>query len=78
MPMIGQGDDHGVDGFVVENSAEVAVSGDLFSPVLERLCFAVEMRLIHIAQRDDLCAEDLSHSGNELMPSPADTADSRG
>src|SRR5213083_1535403 len=36
MPMIGQADDHRVDGFVVENSAEVAVSSDLFVSVLER------------------------------------------
>ena len=76
--MIGQGDDHRVDGFVVENSAEVAVSGDLFAPVLERLGFAVELRLIHVAQRDDPCTGDLSHPGNELMPSPADAAYRRG
>src|SRR5438093_13350458 len=73
MPVIGQGDDHRVDGFVVENSAEVAVRGDLFAPVLERLGFAVEVRLVHVAQRDDPCAGDLSYSGNELMPAPADT-----
>ena len=78
MPVIGQCDDHRVDGFVDENPAKVAVSGNLFAPVLERPGFAVEVHLVHVAQRDDPCAGDLSHSGNELMPSPADTADSRG
>src|SRR5438552_17800417 len=78
MPVIGQSDDHRVDGFVVENPAKVAVSSELFAPVLERLGFAVDVRLVNVAQRDDPCAGDLSHSGNELMPAPADTADSRG
>jgi hypothetical protein len=78
MPVIGQGDDHRIDGFIVENSAEVAVSGDLFAAVLERPGFAVEVRLVHVAQRDDPCTGDFSHSGNELMPSPAYAADGRG
>src|SRR5437762_1575208 len=78
MPVIGQGDDHRVDRFVVENPAEVAVRGYLFAPVLEGPGFAVEVRLVHVAQRDDPGAGDLPHPGNELMPAAADTADSRG
>ena len=78
MPVIGQGDDNCIDGFVVQNSAKIAVSGDLLAPILERLGLAVEVRLVHVAQRDDLCAGNLSHSGNELMPAPANAADGRG
>ena len=35
---------------------------------IERLRFAVEMRLVHVAQRDDLCAGNLSHPGNIYLP----------
>ena len=74
MPVIRQCDDHRVDGFVVENSAKIAVSGNLFAPILERSGLAVEVRLVHVAQCDDSGAGDLPHPGNELMSSSTDTA----
>ncbi len=76
--MIGQGDDHRVDGFVVKNSAQVAVSGDLFVPVFEWLSFAVEVRLVHIAQSGDSCVRDFAQAGNELMPPSAHASDGGG
>jgi len=42
--MIGQGDDHGVDGFVVEDAPEIPVSHDGFAAFFERLDFAIQVR----------------------------------
>jgi len=49
MPVIGQSDDHSVNSLVVQDPAKVHVSGDRFTPILERPAFTVKDRLVHIA-----------------------------
>src|ERR1039458_1838178 len=71
MPVIGQSDDHSVNSLVVQDPAKVHVSGDRFTPILERPAFAVKERLVHIAQGGDLYPGNLTDPGDELMPSPA-------
>ena len=76
--MIGQGDDHRVDGLVVENLAGVVIGGDLLPVVTGGLEFAVEVRLVHVAERDDLDAGDLAEPADELVATPAHASDGRG
>ena len=78
MPVIGRSDDHRINALVVQNPAEVNVSGDVFASILKRLEFAVQMRLVHIAQRNDLCARNLQKPWNKLVSSPAHTSNGTG
>ena len=77
MPVIRQCDHHRVDRLIVEDSAEVGVSRDLFSPLRESLGLAVEMRLVHVADRG-MRTRDFSNPRNELMSAPAHAPDGGG
>ena len=78
VPVVRQGDDHRVDALVVEDFAGVVIRGDLPPVVTGRLDFAIEVRLVGVAERDDLDAGDLAEPADELMATPAHTADGRG
>ena len=75
VPVVGQGNDHRVDGLVVEDPAQVRMSGHLFPAVTGRLHFAVEVRLVRVAERDDSGTGDLAEPADELVTTPAHTAD---
>ena len=76
--MVGQGDDHRVDALVVESLAGIVIRGDLPPVGTSRLDFAIEVRLVGVAERDDVDALDLAEPVDELMATPAHTADGRG
>ena len=78
MPVVRQGDDHRVDALVVEDFAGVVIRGDLPPVVTGRLDFAIEVRLVGVAERDDLDAGDLAEPADELVATPAHTPDGRG
>ena len=54
------------------------MSGDLPLPVAGRLDFAVEVRLVRVAERDDPGAVDLPEPADELVTTPAHATDRRG
>ena len=74
VPVVRQGDDHGVDTLVVEHFAGVVIRGYLPPVVTGRLEFAVEVRPVHIAERDDLDAGDLAEPADKLVATPAHTS----
>ena len=49
MPVVRQGDDHRVDALVVEDSAWVVIRGDLLPVVAGRFDFAIQVRLVGVA-----------------------------
>jgi hypothetical protein len=67
VPVVRQGDDHRVDRFVIEDAAQIAESRNRLAAILEGLQLAIEMRRIHIAERDDFCPGHFAQAGNELM-----------
>ena len=78
MPVVGQGDDDRIDGLVVECPAKVGVGRDRFTPILEGLDFAVQVRLIHVAEARRFLLPELPARGDELVSSTTNTADGCG
>src|SRR4051794_39629421 len=54
------------------------MSGDLSLPVAGRLDLAVEVRLVHVAERDDPGTVDLPEPADELVTTPANATDRGG
>src|SRR5262245_40839170 len=54
------------------------MSGDLVLPVTDRLDFAVEVRLVRVAERDDSGTGDLPEPADELVTTPAHATDRGG
>ena len=74
MPMVGRGDDHGVDVLVVEQFADVAVDGDLDAAVFEQLGFPVDVGAVHVAEGDNPRSRNILEGVDELVSPPADAA----
>ena len=70
MPVIGCGDDNGVDVLVFEKFADIGIGGDGFVALPEVLHFRAEIGLVHIAEGNDAHAWDLAEIP-DLVPAHA-------
>jgi hypothetical protein len=77
VPMIGQGEHDGVDGFIVKDAAQVCMCCDLFTAIFERLGLPFEERLVDIAQGNDFCPRHLPQPRNELVSSSTHASNGR-
>ena len=73
--MIWQSDDQRIDGFIVENPAEVRVRRNLFSAIFKWPRLALKKGLVDIAECDNVYTRNFSQPPNKLMPSPTHPAD---